>query len=335
MARSVRRAKRIHRRIVGHVTCSGESCGRQRAGRRPRPDGTARARPPGPDLPRRALAAADQRTIHTMDAKRTVVSKVRIANGKFVEVGDAASAVRRLHRHDRSPRPHGHPRDDRQPLPRAAGGQPSGLRDPHDRDRLLDRRGAGASSASARRACPRGRSSPPSAGCSRGSSPRTGCRRWPSWTPPRRAIPSTSTPRSTARRSRTRSARRFFESKGVHGVGQRPHRAERAVVGRAGRAARELDAGRHQADDAAGVRLLQQRRPDHRALGARLAGPRTGAVLRLGRAAPDAGAEAGGPADAAAAALLQHRPARGRQAGQPRAARRARQPVGRTSATTW
>ena len=31
--------------------------------------------------------------IHTMDAKRTVVSKVRIANGKFVEVGDAASAA--------------------------------------------------------------------------------------------------------------------------------------------------------------------------------------------------------------------------------------------------
>ena len=31
--------------------------------------------------------------IHTMDAKRTVVSKVRIANGRFVEVGDAASAA--------------------------------------------------------------------------------------------------------------------------------------------------------------------------------------------------------------------------------------------------
>jgi predicted amidohydrolase YtcJ len=31
--------------------------------------------------------------IHTMDAKRTVVSKVRIANGKFLEVGDAASAA--------------------------------------------------------------------------------------------------------------------------------------------------------------------------------------------------------------------------------------------------
>ena len=30
--------------------------------------------------------------IHTMDAKRTVVSKVRIANGRFVEVGDAAKA---------------------------------------------------------------------------------------------------------------------------------------------------------------------------------------------------------------------------------------------------
>jgi len=31
--------------------------------------------------------------IHTMDAKRTVVSKVRIANGRFVEVGDAANAT--------------------------------------------------------------------------------------------------------------------------------------------------------------------------------------------------------------------------------------------------
>ena len=30
--------------------------------------------------------------IHTMDAKRTVVSRVRIANGRFVEVGDAANA---------------------------------------------------------------------------------------------------------------------------------------------------------------------------------------------------------------------------------------------------
>ena len=30
--------------------------------------------------------------IHTMDARRTVVSKVRIANGRFVEVGDAANA---------------------------------------------------------------------------------------------------------------------------------------------------------------------------------------------------------------------------------------------------
>jgi hypothetical protein len=31
--------------------------------------------------------------IHTMDTKRTVVSKVRIAGGRFVEVGDAASAT--------------------------------------------------------------------------------------------------------------------------------------------------------------------------------------------------------------------------------------------------
>jgi len=31
--------------------------------------------------------------IHTMDANRSVVSKVRIANGRFVELGDAASAA--------------------------------------------------------------------------------------------------------------------------------------------------------------------------------------------------------------------------------------------------
>jgi predicted amidohydrolase YtcJ len=31
--------------------------------------------------------------IHTMDARRTVVSKVRVANGRFVEVGDAATAA--------------------------------------------------------------------------------------------------------------------------------------------------------------------------------------------------------------------------------------------------
>src|SRR5687768_17864944 len=30
--------------------------------------------------------------IHTMDAKRSVVAKVRISNGRFVEVGDSASA---------------------------------------------------------------------------------------------------------------------------------------------------------------------------------------------------------------------------------------------------
>ena len=30
--------------------------------------------------------------IHTMDARRTVVSKVRVADGRFVEVGDGASA---------------------------------------------------------------------------------------------------------------------------------------------------------------------------------------------------------------------------------------------------
>jgi predicted amidohydrolase YtcJ len=39
----------------------------------------------------RLLLLANGR-IHTMDARRTVVSKVRIANGRFVEVGSAASA---------------------------------------------------------------------------------------------------------------------------------------------------------------------------------------------------------------------------------------------------
>jgi predicted amidohydrolase YtcJ len=49
--------------------------------------GTAQACPGG-----RLLLLTNGR-IHTMDAKRTVVSKVRIANGRFVEVGDAASAA--------------------------------------------------------------------------------------------------------------------------------------------------------------------------------------------------------------------------------------------------
>ena len=51
-------------------------------------------------------------------------------------------------------------------------------------------------------------------------------------------------------------------------------------VGRARRAGRELDARRHEANDARGLQLLQQRRPDHRALGARLAGARAGAGPR-------------------------------------------------------
>jgi predicted amidohydrolase YtcJ len=49
-------------------------------------DATAQSCPAG-----RLLLLTNGR-IHTMDAKRTVVSKVRIANGRFVEVGDAASA---------------------------------------------------------------------------------------------------------------------------------------------------------------------------------------------------------------------------------------------------
>jgi hypothetical protein len=48
--------------------------------------GTAQACPGG-----RLLLLTNGR-VHTMDAKRTVVSKVRIANGRFVEVGDAANA---------------------------------------------------------------------------------------------------------------------------------------------------------------------------------------------------------------------------------------------------
>ena len=48
--------------------------------------GTAQACPAG-----RLLLLTNGR-IHTMDAKRTIVSKVRIADGRFVEVGDAANA---------------------------------------------------------------------------------------------------------------------------------------------------------------------------------------------------------------------------------------------------
>jgi len=49
-------------------------------------DGGAQACPGG-----RLLLLTNGR-IHTMDAKRTVVSKLRIANGRFVDVGDAANA---------------------------------------------------------------------------------------------------------------------------------------------------------------------------------------------------------------------------------------------------
>ena len=110
---------------------------------------------------------------------------------------------------------------------------------------------------------------------------------------------------------------------------------ERAVVGCAGRAALGVDAGRHEADDAAGVQLLQQRRPDDGALGAGVAGARPGAVFRHGGSPADAGAAEGRQADAAAAAVLQHRPARGRQAGQRHRARRCSTTRCRTSATTW
>ena len=75
--------------------------------------------------------------IHTMDAKRTVVSKVRIANGRFVEVGDAASAAGgctdTIDLRGRTVIPgmiDNH-------FPRAAGGQPSRLRDTHHRNGVL------------------------------------------------------------------------------------------------------------------------------------------------------------------------------------------------------
>src|SRR5262245_51220773 len=46
-----------------------------------------------PTCPGGRLLLLTNGRIHTMDAKRSVVSKARIANGKFVDVGDAASAA--------------------------------------------------------------------------------------------------------------------------------------------------------------------------------------------------------------------------------------------------
>ncbi len=66
----------------------------------------------------------------------------------------------------------------------------------------------------------------------------------------------------------------------------------------------------------------------HSVLGSQERGPAR--VLRRAGSSADAGAEEGREADAAAAPLLQHRPARGRQAGQPRADRRPRQPARRS-----
>ena len=87
---SFRGAKRIQRRIAARmspvrvglvVAClAGLAVLMQPA------SGGAQACPGG-----RLLLLTNGR-IHTMDAKRTVVSKVRIANGRFVEVGDAANA---------------------------------------------------------------------------------------------------------------------------------------------------------------------------------------------------------------------------------------------------
>jgi predicted amidohydrolase YtcJ len=50
------------------------------------------ARTPAQSCPAGRFLLLTNGRIHTMDAKRTVVSKVRIANGRFVEVGDAANA---------------------------------------------------------------------------------------------------------------------------------------------------------------------------------------------------------------------------------------------------
>jgi predicted amidohydrolase YtcJ len=50
------------------------------------------ARTPAQSCPGGRLLLLTNGRIHTMDAKRSVVSKVRIANGRFVEVGDAANA---------------------------------------------------------------------------------------------------------------------------------------------------------------------------------------------------------------------------------------------------
>ena len=272
--------------------------------------------------------------IHTMDAKRTVVSKVRIANGKFVEVGDAASAA-------------GGCTDTidlrgRTVIP--------GMIDNHFHVQLVGSRPGyetraietAFSIAEAQNVIrERAKGVPEGAFITAigGLQPRQFAEnRLPTLAEldaaaPRHPVYIHTTFNGPAVTNTL--GKKFFESKGVQGVGQRPDRDQRAVVGRAGRAALELDAGRHQADHAAGVRLLQQRRADHRALGAGLAGSRAGAVLRLGRAPPDAGAEEGGQAHAAAAALLQHRPARGRQAGQPRAVATCSTTSWPTSATTW
>ena len=93
------------------------------------------------DVPGWPLAAADQRQDphDGREAHRGVqgAHRQREVRGS----GRRRQRRRRLHRHHRSPRPHRHPRDDRQPLPRPAGGQPAGLRDAHHRDGVLDRRG--------------------------------------------------------------------------------------------------------------------------------------------------------------------------------------------------
>jgi hypothetical protein len=152
--------------------------------------------------------------IHTMDAKRTVVSKVRIANGRFVEVGDAANAgggctdTIDLRGHTVIP----------------------GMIDNHFHVQLVGSRPgyetrtietafsiAEVQAVIRERAktVPEGAFITAIGGCSRGSSSRTACRRWPSSTRRRRAIRSTSTCRSTGPPVTNTLGKRFFESKNV------------------------------------------------------------------------------------------------------------------------
>ncbi len=197
--------------------------------------------------------------IHTMDAKRTVVSKVRIANGRFVEVGDAASAA-------------GGCTDTidlrgRTVIP--------GMIDNHFHVQLVGSRPGyetrtietAFSIAEAQNVIrERAKGVPEGAFITAigGLMPRQFAEnRLPTLAEldaaaPRHPVYIHTTFNGPA--TTNTLGKRFFESKGIKVVGHGPDRDQRSVVGRARRPARQLDAGRHQADDAAGVRLLQQRR---------------------------------------------------------------------------